>query len=328
MQAESVRDEIYRLLPDHSEPPGSVWSHGDALHNGVDFTILATTASGSSPRPVGRKREEASMSFEQITLELLDGVATVTLNRPAKLNAWTPVMGGELLQAFRQVDRDPQVRVVVLTGAGDRAFCSGADMDFFAGQIADGGGMGSSGGRGGGPSRTEDFPMLMRKLSKPSIAVINGYALGIGATMPLLCDIRIAASEAKIGYLFGRMGVMAELGSSFLLPRIVGMARACELMLTGKMFGATECERMGLLNHVVPRSDLAEKTAEITDEMCRCAPLSLQLTRQALYQGQEGTFESQLRFEAYVLDHLYRSSDHGEAVKAFREKRAPRFEGK
>jgi len=222
------------------------------------------------------------MSFEQITLEVNDGIATVTLNRPEKLNAWTPVMGRELTEAFRTVDRDPEVRVAIFTGAGERAFCAGADMDFFAEQIAAGGGTGSRSGRGGGPARVEDFPALMRKLSKPTIAALNGYALGIGATMPLLCDVRIAAEEAKVGYLFGRMGVMAELGSTYLLPRIVGTARACELMLTGKMFGAAECERMGLVNHVVPRADLQRAAREMAEEMKKCAPLSLMLTRQAI----------------------------------------------
>jgi enoyl-CoA hydratase/carnithine racemase len=264
------------------------------------------------------------MSFEQITLEVSDGVATVTLNRPEKLNAWTPVMGRELSEAFRAVDRDPEVRVAIFTGAGERAFCAGADMDFFAEQIAAGGGTGSR-SSGGGPARVEDFPTLMRKLSKPTIAALNGYALGIGATMPLLCDVRIAAAEAKIGYLFGRMGVMAELGSTYLLPRIVGTARACELMLTGKMFAAAECERMGLVNHVVARADLARTAREMAEEMKKCAPLSLMLTRQAIYQGQDGTFESQVRFEAYTLDYLYRTADHAEAVKAFREKRPAKF---
>ncbi len=267
------------------------------------------------------------MTFEHITLEIEDGIATVTLNRPEKLNAWTPIMGSELLDAFRRIDRDRDVRVAVLTGAGERAFCAGADMDFFASQIAAGGGTGTK-DSGGGPARVTDYPMLMARLSKPVIAALNGYALGIGATMPLLCDVRIAAQEAKIGFLFSRMGVMAELGSTFILPRLVGIARACELMLTGKMFTAEECERMGLVNHVVPRAQLTARIRELAHEMKQCAPLSLMLTRQAIYQGLESGFEAQLRFEGYTLDYLYRTHDHAEAVKAFREKRPPRFVGR
>jgi enoyl-CoA hydratase/carnithine racemase len=268
------------------------------------------------------------MAYEQITLTTDGPIATVTLNRPEKLNAWTPIMGAELLDAFRQVDRDAALRVVLFTGAGDRAFCAGADMGFFADQIAAGGGTGAKGGRGGGPSRVEDFPMLMRKLSKPSIAVLNGYALGIGATMPLLCDMRLAAAEAQIGFLFSRMGVMAELGSTYLLPRLVGTARACELMLTGKRFSAEECERMGLVNRVVPRAELLSAAQALAAEVAQCAPLSIMLTRQALYQSLDSSFEAQLRFEGYALDHLYRTADHAEAVAAFREKRPPRFAGK
>ena len=261
------------------------------------------------------------MPFETLTLEIADEIATVTLNRPQKLNAWTPVMGAELIEAFTAIDSDRDVRVAVLTGSGDKAFCAGADMDFFAGQIARGEGGGSR------VARVEDFPLLMRRISKPTIAAINGYALGVGATIPLLCDLRVAAAEAQIGFLFSRMGVMAELGSTYLVPRIVGVARACELMLTGKMFPAAECERMGLVNHVVPRAELGARVRELCDEIKKCAPLSILLTRQAIYQGLEGGFEGQLRFEAYALDHLYRTVDHAEAVRAFREKRPPKFLG-
>jgi len=268
------------------------------------------------------------MPYEQITLAVEGSIATITLNRPDKLNAWTPVMGAELTDAFRTADRDPTVRAVLFTGAGDRAFCAGADMGFFAEQIAAGGGTGARGARGGGPGRVEEFPLLMRKLSKPSIALLNGYALGIGATMALLCDMRLAAAEAEVGFLFSRMGVMAELGSTYLLPRLVGTARACELMLTGRRFTAAECARMGLVNRVVPRAELTAAARALAEEVGRCAPLSIALTRQALYQGLEGTFEAQIRFEAYALEYLYRTGDHAEAVAAFREKRTPKFAGK
>jgi len=267
------------------------------------------------------------MNYQQILFTVEGPVATITLNRPEKLNAWTPVMGAELLDAFRRADREPAVRVVLFTGAGDRAFCAGADMGFFAEQIAAGGGTGAQ-QSGGGPSRVEEFPALMRKLTKPTIAVLNGYALGIGATMPLLCDLRVAASEAQIGFLFGRMGVMAELGSTYLLPRLVGTARACELMLTGRRFSAAECAEMGLVNRVVPRTELHAAAHALAAEIAQCAPLSVALTRQAIYQGWDSTFDAQVRFEGYALDHLYRSEDHAEAVAAFREKRPPVFRGR
>ena len=266
------------------------------------------------------------MSFQQITVAVEDQIATVTLNRPEKLNAWTPIMGAELMRAFQEIDRDRDVRVAVLTGAGERAFCAGADMDFFSSQISAGGGTGTK-ASGGGPTRVTEFPLLMTRLSKPTIAALNGYALGIGATMPLLCDVRIAAEEAKVGFLFGRMGVMAELGSTFLLPRLVGIARAAELMFTGKMFDAAECAQMGVINRAVPRTELMSAVRALANEMKQCAPLSLMLTRQALYQGLDSSFEAQLRLEGFNLDYLYRTQDHSEAVKAFREKRPPRFSG-
>jgi len=266
------------------------------------------------------------MAYETITLEKQDGIAVVTLNRPQRLNAWTPTMGAELVAAFRDVDRDPAVRVVLCTGAG-RAFCAGADMDFFAAQVAAGGGAEGPAGVPG-PARVEEFPALMRRLSKPVIAAINGFALGIGCTITLLCDIRIAAEEAKLGFLFPRMGVMAELGSTFLLPRLVGLGRACELMFSGKQYPAAECERIGLVNRVVPTADLIGAARELAHEIAQCAPLSILLTRQALYQGLSETFEAQVRYEGFTLDYLYRTRDHAEAVRAFREKRPPVFEGR
>jgi 2-(1,2-epoxy-1,2-dihydrophenyl)acetyl-CoA isomerase len=265
------------------------------------------------------------MDLETIRVGTADGVATITLHRPERLNAWTPVMGRELTEAFRAADRDPEVRAVILTGAG-RAFCAGADMDFFAAQIQSGGGTGAAGGDG--PGRVEEFPALLQHLSKPTIAAINGYALGVGCTMTLLCDVRLAAAEAKLGFLFPRMGVMAELGSTFLLPRLVGVGRACELMFTGKQYAADELERIGLVNHVVPGGELLASATAMAREIAECAPLSLALTRRALYQGLTATFEAQVRHEAYALEYLYRSHDHAEAVRAFREKRPPRFEGR
>jgi len=266
------------------------------------------------------------MAYETITLEKHDGIGTITLNRPQRLNAWTPVMGVELADAFRDVDRDASIRVAILTGAG-RAFCAGADMDFFAEQVAAGGGAKGSAGAPG-PSRVEEFPMQMRRLSKPTIAAINGYALGVGCTMTLLCDIRIAAEEAKLGFLFPRMGVMAELGSTFLLPRLVGLGRACEFMFTGKHYSAAECEHAGLVNRVVPGAELVVAAQALAREIAQCAPLSILLTRQALYQGLSETFEAQVRYEGFTLEYLYRTRDHAEAVRAFKEKRPPAFEGR
>jgi enoyl-CoA hydratase/carnithine racemase len=166
------------------------------------------------------------MTYETILYEVAAEVATVTLNRPSKLNAYTATMGREIVDTMRRADDDRDVRAIILTGAG-RAFCAGADVSGFADNIKarEGGGSGNSERRGG----MTDYPQLMRTLSKPSIAAINGIALGIGATMALPCDIRIMADTAKIGFIFSRVGLMPELGSSYLLPRLIGASRAAEM---------------------------------------------------------------------------------------------------
>jgi enoyl-CoA hydratase/carnithine racemase len=261
------------------------------------------------------------MSFETILYEVVDEVATITLNRPSKLNAYTPQMGNELVDAFSQADRDPAVRVIILTGAG-RGFCAGADIGSFAEDI----GTRAAGGTGEhSVSRIGELPPLMQKLSKPAIAAINGVALGIGCTITLLCDIRLAAETAKMGLIFPRVGLMMELGSTFLLPRLIGASNAAEMMLTGRMFIAQECHRMGLLSYVVAGEGLMAKAREIAGEMLHCSPTSLALTRQALYSGMRGTVENAWALEKEGMESCYQSPEHKEYVAAFMEKRKPDF---
>ncbi|GBD25925.1 Short-chain-enoyl-CoA hydratase [bacterium HR30] len=259
-------------------------------------------------------------AYETLRIEQRGAIGIVTLHRPERLNAWTPATGKELVHAIRALDADSSVRVVVLAGAG-RAFCSGADLDFFRTQR-------EKGEMEGGVTRSEEFPLLMRNLSKPSIAALHGYALGVGATMALLCDLRIASQETKIGFLFARLGVMAELGSTYILPRLVGMARASELLFTGKMYSAAQCEAWGLINRIVPEGQALEHAVQLGEEIAECAPLSLQFTRHALYQGLENSFPGQLRVESLALQYLYSTSDHAEALEAIRQQRPPQFRGR
>jgi len=157
------------------------------------------------------------MPFEMLLYDIADKIATITLNRPAKLNAYTPQMGHEIVEAMRRADADPSVRVVILTGAG-RAFCAGADISTFDQNIRTreaGGQPDSLAGR----EAMADYPHLMRGMKKPSVVAINGFALGVGATMTLPCDIRIMAESATMGFIFPRVGLMSELGSSYFLPR-------------------------------------------------------------------------------------------------------------
>jgi len=262
------------------------------------------------------------MAYETMLYEVHDGVATITLNRSAKLNAYTPQMGEELVEVMRHVDRDPKARVIVLTGAG-RAFCAGADISIFAADLE----ARKSPDKVSRRDRYEaifSYPRLMMDLSKPTIAAINGFALGVGCTMTLPCDIRIAAEQAEIGIIFARVGLIAELGSTYLLPRLIGAARAAEMMLTGKRFTARECLGMGLISHVTPGDKLIAKARELADEMLECSPTSLTNTRQALHHGLDATLETAIQFELAALEQCRSSPEHAEYVSAFMEKRKPK----
>jgi enoyl-CoA hydratase/carnithine racemase len=262
------------------------------------------------------------MAYETILYEVADEIATITLNRPAKMNAYTSTMGAEITDAMIRADGDNDARVVILTGAGDRAFCAGADMAMFASDIkaretkAD-----SRERRPPGIS----LPQVMRNLSKPTIAAINGYALGVGCTIPLLLDVRIASDNAKMGVIFPRVGLMSELGSSYLMPRLIGLARTAEMMLTGRQYPASECLAMGLVSRVVPFKDLAATARELAGDMLQCSPTSLAYTRRALYQGLDGNLETAMAFEGFALEKCYVSPEHKEYVTAFMEKRKPDF---
>ena len=260
------------------------------------------------------------MAYETILYDVADSVATVTLNRPAKLNAYTARMGAELVDAMRRADDDQAVRAIILTGAG-RAFCAGADIAGFADNIKarDGGGTANAERRGG----MLEYPALMGALRKPSIVAINGYAVGIGATMTLPCDIRIMADSAKIGFVFARVGLMPELGSSYLLPRLIGAARAAEMMLTGRNFSAAECLQSGLVSQVTPADALIAKAREIAADICLGSPTSLALTRRAINTGLDGTLETAMEFEGLALERCYASAEHKEYVSAFIDKRKP-----
>ena len=235
--------------------------------------------------------------METLRYEAADEIATITLDRPNKMNAYTAEMGVEIVEAMRRADEDREVRVIILTGAG-RAFCAGADISMFAGNIQ----ARESGSRaaiGGTSRRNDSYPTADARPDQTVIVAINGYALGIGATMTLPCDIRIMAEEAKLGSIFSRVGLMTELGSSYFLPRLVGVSRAAEMMLTGRHYTAAECLAMGLVSRVAPAANLAAKARELAGEIIQGSPLSLSLTRHALYNGLNGTVDNAMEFEGF-----------------------------
>jgi enoyl-CoA hydratase/carnithine racemase len=267
------------------------------------------------------------MEYQDITVAVQDGIATVTLNRPQKLNAYTTLMGNELTRAYESLGKREDVRVVVMTGAG-RGFCSGADVGaVFQKDISERGK--SETPRGGEVVHPRGgLHYALYNCPKPTIAAINGPAVGIGLTLTLLQDIRIMAEEASMGAIFARMGLMPELGSTFMLPRLVGLAKALELTYTAKVLKAKEALDIGLVNQIVPGEALTTTVREMAAQISALPPLALAVSKRALHQGAENDFDAAVQTETFGLEYLYKTQDHKEAVAAFLEKRPAKFRGR
>ncbi len=262
------------------------------------------------------------MNYKTIILEKKEGIATITLNRPEKLNAWSAQMGEEFLEALNDIDNDNMVRVVVITGAG-RAFCAGADVGGFDAAIK---AELSPAQRVRNETKKDVLGCtVIRRMLVPFIASINGPAVGVGLTLPLACDIRIASDKARMGAIFSRMGLIPEFGSTYNLPQIVGIAKACELVFTGKIIEADEAERIGLVNQVVPHDDLQTVTMDLARSIAQGPPLAIQMAKLSLYQGLDANFQNQSIWERLVQNYLKYTEDHKEGVRAFLEKRQPAF---
>lgn len=259
--------------------------------------------------------------YETLLVERCDGIAVVKLNRPEVLNAYNPKMGRELLAALRMLADDGGVRVVILTGAG-RGFCSGADIS----RPKDGVNQWNPDVIRGSESGNAMI-RLMIDYPKPIIAAINGVALGVGFSLTLPCDVRLAAQNASFGATYTRIGMVPELGSTFLLQRVVGFGKAMELMLTGRMIDAQEAGEVGLVNKVVPAGKVLEEAIEMARMMLKSPPNSLRLTKQALHHAAANGMLQAMQFEGLAMQMCRVSADHKEAIRAFREKREPRFTG-
>jgi enoyl-CoA hydratase/carnithine racemase len=263
---------------------------------------------------------------EQITTEVQDGILTITLNRPDRLNAWTQTMCGELIAAFDQADADDDVRVVIVTGAG-RGFCAGADLEA-------GGATFDWRERGGGGPVPEDnggqFTLRVFESRKPVIAAINGPAVGVGATMTLPMDIRLAADDARMGFVFARRGIVPEACSSWFLPRVVGISQAMEWVSTGRVFSAQEALAGGLVRSLHPKDELLDAAREIAREIAdNTAPVSVALARQMLWTmlGAEHPMLAH-RADSRAMFSRGQSPDAAEGVTSFLEKRPARFPGR
>jgi enoyl-CoA hydratase/carnithine racemase len=263
------------------------------------------------------------VEYEQILTDVADGILTITMNRPDRLNAWTPTMARELMSAFDRADADDDVRVVIVTGAG-RGFCAGADL-------ASGGDTFDPRRRGrtdGVPRDTGgQFTLRIFDLTKPVIAAINGPAVGVGATMTLPMDIRLAADTARMGFVFARRGIVPEACSSWFLPRVVGISRAMEWVATGRVFGAEEALQAGLVRSVHAGDELLPAARELAAEIVETtAAVSVALARRMLWTmlGAEHPMLAH-RADSRAMFNRGQSADVVEGVTSFLEKRPPRF---
>jgi 2-(1,2-epoxy-1,2-dihydrophenyl)acetyl-CoA isomerase len=263
------------------------------------------------------------MDYHEILFAKENGIATITFNRPEHLNALTQSMRLEILDATRDAGSDDHVRVLVFKGAG-KGFCAGADLSQRPSKPSGESQPNSNLPRDG---FQESFARLMWDLPKPAVASINGAAAGLGFGMALNCDIRIASTEGKFAAAFSRISLVPEACMTFYLPRIVGLARAAEILYTGRQVWAAEAMSMGLVNQVVEPEALDESVAAMARTLADAAPIAIQLTRRELYRGLEGTFDSQLEMELFHQKFAGRSQDAREGPRAFMEKRPPEFKG-
>jgi 2-(1,2-epoxy-1,2-dihydrophenyl)acetyl-CoA isomerase len=259
------------------------------------------------------------VSYETIIYQNDNGLATITLNRPQSLNAFVPQMNQEVLDALKAGERDKEVRCFMITGAG-RAFCAGQDLK---GRTAE------QKGSLGASLREKYNPMIrqLRQMEKIVIAAVNGVAAGAGCNLALACDLRVASEEAQFIQSFVRVGLAPDSGGSFILPRLVGLSKAMELLLLGDTIDAKEAQRIGLVARVFAAAQFAESARDIGARLAE-APRGIGLIKRAVNHANLPNLESDLEYEACLQEIAGRSSDYDEGVRAFLEKRTPVFTGK
>jgi enoyl-CoA hydratase/carnithine racemase len=272
------------------------------------------------------------MGYEQILYEVRDRIATVTLNRPDKLNAWTSVMGREVREAMDEAARDEAVRVIVLTGAG-RGFCAGADMQLLSGIVDAGVTARIEEARpDGDPSVRADFRApyaYFPTVPKPIIAALNGATAGLGLVISLYCDLRMAADGAVFTTAFARRGLIAEHGVSWMLPRLVGLQNALDLLLSGRKFTAAEALAMGLVSQVHPAAGLADGVRAYARELAEMvSPRSMRVMKRQIWEAQFQTLAEATALAGEEMRQSFGAEDFKEGVAHFVEKRAPRFTGR
>ncbi len=258
------------------------------------------------------------MDYEAILLDVEDQVATITLNRPERMNAWNAQMGAELGDALFACNENDEVRAVVITGAG-RAFCAGADL---------GGGGDTFGGR---ERRQQEAPpeprqnLLPWQVDKPVIAAINGHAVGVGITYPMTCDIRYVAENAKIQFAFVRRGIIPELSSHVIVSRVAGLSNAADLLVTGRMVLGKEFAEMGLASKALAAEEVLPAALEHARDVANAAPVSVAISKRLLWEGLTSTVPEMGRRENQLFAWAGNQPDAREGVVSFLEKRPPKW---
>jgi enoyl-CoA hydratase/carnithine racemase len=279
----------------------------------------------------------AIMQNQETQYRVSDRVATITLNRPDKLNAWTAIMEGEVRAAIGEAERDDNVRVIVLTGAG-RGFCAGADMSLLS-RVAEKGlderGRAQALQNSKSAGREEARADFQRKYSyfpavgKPMIAAINGPVVGLGLVIALYCDLRFASEAARFGTAFAQRGLIAEYGMAWMLPRLIGHANALDLLFSARMIDAAEALRMGLVNQVFSQDDFGGKMQEYARDLgANVSPRSMRVIKRQVYEGMFQTLEEAFETSEREMLASLQCEDFKEGVAHFMEKRAPTFTGR
>jgi enoyl-CoA hydratase/carnithine racemase len=256
------------------------------------------------------------VAVEEVVLyEVEEGVATVTLNRPDSLNAWTPELGRLYFDRLEEADADPEVRAVIVTGAG-RGFCAGADFDHLQG-------VAESGADVEPDRRPQSFPRTMRK---PVIAAINGPCAGLGFVMAMMCDIRFAARGAKLTTAFARRGLVAEYGLAWVLPRLAGTSTALDLLLSGRTFLAEEAAQLGVIDRLTEEGEAASEARAYAAELAQLSsPASMAAIKRQVYDDLEQGIEASTADALRYMQESFARPDFGEGVNSFVERRPPDF---
>ena len=269
------------------------------------------------------------MNYETIILKKEDHIATITLNRPQRMNAVNSQMVAELVAVLQEVAEDDDIRVGVITGAG-RAFCSGGDVSGFAG----------GGGEETALSRTAEevrrylgsgfqkISLTLQKMEKPTIAMVNGAAVGAGCDLAFACDMRVGSENAKFRNGFVKMAAIPGAGGTWLYTRLMGLGRGLEFLFTGDFLMAEAAERIGVLNKLVPAEDLERETLELAQKLAKGPPIAIRLSKRQAYKALEVDLETALEMAATCQALALSTEDHREAVTAFREKREAEFKGR